>query len=348
MSLSAKLAYFPPEWHPQSAVHLVWPSSDSDWQDDDESVTQCYLNLVDALIGRQTLLLIFPYNFDVDALFSQDQQASMMIVYGNYNDTWVRDYGGLSVFKYGEMHLLDFKFNGWGGKFKWELDNKQTAFLFQQSVFEDQVIRQDKLDFVLEGGSIETNGEGLLLVTESCLLNPNRNPALSHIEIEKELKETFSVKEVLWLKQGKMMGDDTDGHVDTLVRFVSKDTLVYVKCTDPQDVHHQMLLTMEKELWAMAEEHHLKLVALPMPKAVFCESTKERLPATYANFLIVNGAVLMPSYDDEADAEAQQVLQGCFSDREIVSIDCRALIRQGGSLHCATMQYPLGFVKQLG
>ncbi|MFT6746926.1 MAG: agmatine deiminase [Glaciecola sp.] len=344
MSHSQNRSYFPAEWHPQSAVHLVWPSQDSDWNTNYKSIVCFYIELVKALIGRQALLVVFPVGYDVEGIFNGKEQSKLIITYANYNDTWVRDYGGISIVKEGVPHLLDFKFNAWGNKFEWKLDNEQTRILHQQKSFSNDVVYSDQSDFVLEGGSIESNGHGLLLTTESCLLNPNRNGELSKLQIEKTLQETLHVDKVLWLKHGKIYGDDTDGHIDTLVRFVNRDTLVYVKCLDESDEHFQELFLMEKELGVLCAAYNLSMIPLPMPKAIYNPQTNERLPATYVNFLIINDAVMVPSYAVKQDNEVQSVLKTCFPDRKIISINCLALIAQGGSLHCATMQYPKGFM----
>jgi agmatine deiminase len=345
MNHSNNLSYFPAEWHKQSAVHLVWPSENSDWKNNYKEVVDCYVSIVKAILGRQKLLIVFPVDFIVDELFTVDDQSKMNISFAFYNDTWVRDYGGLSVIIKDKSYLLDFKFNGWGNKFSWDLDNKQTKRLVEKGVFADDLNYQNQLDFVLEGGSIDSNGSGLLFTTESCLLNPNRNGQRTKKELEGLLKEKLAIKQVLWLKHGNIIGDDTDGHVDTLVRFVNESTIVYVKCSDSKDEHFESLSLMEQELKRICEEQLLTMIPLPMPQAVFDTSANNRLPATYANFLITNTAVLLPCYGCPQDSLAINILETCFPNREIISINCLGLIKQGGSLHCATMQYPEGFVK---
>lgn len=204
----------------------------------------------------------------------------------------------------------------------------------------------DCLDFVLEGGSIESDGMGTLLTTSECLLAPNRNQPMNRIDIEEHLRRVLHVQRVLWLDHGYLAGDDTDSHVDTLARFCSPDTITYVKCTDTEDEHYDALLKMEEQLRTfrtLAGEPY-RLLALPMADKV--EEEGERLPATYANFLILNDAVLYPTYNQPLkDRQAREVLQEAFPGYELVGIDCRTLIRQHGSLHCVTMQYPVGVIK---
>jgi agmatine deiminase len=344
MSYNKNQSFFPAEWYPQSAVHFVWPCENSDWKANYKQVVSCYVAIVKAVLGRQKLLMTFPEHHDLDKLFTAEEQSKMDITHASYNDTWVRDYGGIAVFDQGNLHLLDFKFNAWGNKFDWKLDNEQTRELFNNGSFRDTVNYQSHLDFVLEGGAVESNGNGLLLTTESCLLNPNRNGELNKMELEKKIKRVLQVKKILWLKHGKIEGDDTDGHVDTLVRFVNESTLVYVKCSDIEDSDFHELNLMEKELEVICAQNELSMVSLPVPQVVVHPNTSKRLPATYANFLIINNAVLLPSYACPQDELAIKTLQTCFPDREIISINCLALIAQGGSLHCASMQYPIGFI----
>ena len=233
------------------------------------------------------------------------------------------------------------RFNGWGMKFAANYDNQITRNLYVSGIFGDAGHR-NCFDFVLEGGSIESDGLGTILTTAECLLSVNRNN-LSEDDMEAKLKDYFGLKQVLWLNHGYLAGDDTDSHVDTLARICDKSTIAYVKCDDPEDEHFEELKKMKKELrkFKTPDDRYYRLIALPMADAMYFEG--ERLPATYANFLIINGAVLMPTYNSPAKDElAKSQLQRAFPDREIVGIDCRALIKQHGSLHCVTMQYPSG------
>ena len=235
---------------------------------------------------------------------------------------------------------MDFKFNGWGEKFPAELDNQICRNLMQQGVFKGEY--EDHLDFVLEGGSIESDGQGTILTTSQCLLAPHRNQPLTKAQIEARLLETLHAKRLLWLDHGYLAGDDTDCHIDTLARFCPDDTIAYVQCLDKSDEHFEELKQMETQLkeFRTMEGKPYRLIPLPMAKAIYDEDGI-RLPATYANFLIINGAVLMPTYGDEdTDLQAKERLQEAFPKHDIIGIDCRILITQHGSLHCCTMQFP--------
>lgn len=259
------------------------------------------------------------------------------------NDTWVRDYGPLTVTDgNGELRLLNFSFNGWGGKFAAGLDNAVSQTLYEQGVFGQ--VAMESIDLVLEGGSIETNGSKTLLTTEQCLLSPGRNPKLKKSDITQVLKTLFGQENILWLRHGHLEGDDTDAHIDTLARFVDSQTLAHCSCDDEHDSHYVSLKLMVEELQALDTEQGrpFNLVPLPVPTAIFHQG--RRLPATYANFLIINGAVLVPLYGDKTDAIAMEHLGSVFPNREIIGINCLPLIQQNGSLHCITMQLPEGIV----
>ena len=256
------------------------------------------------------------------------------------NDTWARDHGGITVLEDGKPVVYDFTFNGWGLKFAANYDNLITRKLYTAGIFGDSG-HKNCFDFVLEGGSIESDGEGSVLTTAECLLSDNRNN-LSEEDIEAKLIEYFGLKQVLWLNHGYLAGDDTDSHVDTLARLCDRSTIAYLKCDDIEDEHFDELKKMKKELrkFKTPEGRYYRLIPLPMADEVYFNN--ERLPATYANFLIINGAVLMPTYNSPKDELAMQQLQKAFPDREIVGINCMALIKQHGSLHCVTMQYAKG------
>lgn len=256
------------------------------------------------------------------------------------NDTWARDHGFISlVDDQGHRRLLDYRFNGWGEKFPADLDNAINRQLYDQGRLQGEYI--DSLDFVLEGGSIESDGKGTVFTTSCCLLAPHRNQPMTKAEIEERLKRDLHVQRVLWIDHGELIGDDTDGHIDTLVRICPDDTLLYIGCDDPEDEQYKDLRLMEEQLktFRTLEGKPYRLLKLPMPRPILFEG--EQLPATYANFLVINGAVLCPTYDQpDLDAEALRLIGEAFPDREIVGIDCRSIIKQHGSLHCCTMQYP--------
>lgn len=337
-----------PEWARQSGVQLTWPHANTDWAYMLPQVTECYLRLAFEIATRETLLIVTPDVEATQALINErlPQRATQNIIYHQCptNDTWARDHAFLTVMSNTGAELLDFRFNGWGGKFAAQLDNAINKSLVSgtKPLLKGKYI--DFLDFELEGGSIEVDGQGTLLTTSECLLNPNRNPQLDKAHKEALLKERLGIDRVLWLDHGYLAGDDTDSHIDTLARLCPNNTIVYVRCTAPTDEHYPALQAMEEQLrtFTTAKGDPYKLIALPMAQAVYDENG-ERLPATYANYLVMNHAVLYPTYaQPDNDAQAARALRQAFPDRDIVGVDCRALIRQHGSLHCVTMQYPWG------
>jgi agmatine deiminase len=340
--METKKITFPAEWYPQQCVQLTWPHKDSDWAYLLDEVESCFVQLATAIASRQPLLIVCP---DVDLVRSRlpENILDQVTFYAmDTNDTWARDHGGITIFDQGKAVVYDFCFNGWGMKFAANHDNQITRKLFKMEAF-PEASYQNMNFFVFEGGSIESDGLGTLLTTEDCLLSPNRNDSLSKSEIEGCLKQFFGAERVLWLKNGYLSGDDTDSHIDTLARFCSHDTIAYVQCTDENDEHYEALKAMEAELKAFTQVNGTpyRLIPLPMTPALFDPDDGHRLPATYANFLIINGAVLFPIYNCNTDNLAIEAIKTAFSDQEIVPIDCSVLIRQHGSLHCVTMQYPL-------
>lgn len=334
----------PPEWYPQSAVQLTWPHEETDWAPILDEVVPCFVEIAKEVIKREKLLIVCADESLVRSQLGEVDYSRIIFREMQTNDTWARDHGGISVFEDGLPLVYDFVFNGWGMKFAANHDNLITRKLFLMKTFTDEVIPVNMQPFVLEGGSIESDGKGTLLTTVECLSSVNRNEYLQKEELENYLKQVFGLERILWLESGYLAGDDTDSHVDTLARFCSEDTIAYVQCTDEEDEHFAELQEMEEELkeFTQANGDPYRLVALPMADKVEWEG--ERLPATYANFLIINGAVLVPFYHSPKDEVAKAALQKAFPDREIVGINCLPLIKQHGSLHCVTMQYPEGFV----
>lgn len=340
----------PPEWAPQSSVMLTWPRSDGDWSPDYASVERCHTQLASEISKHEQVLITC-----MDAAHADKIRRMVKAVGGRperlhlyalpSNDAWARDHGPITVLKDGRPTLLDFVFNGWGAKYPHQDDNRITQALHARGAFGATPL--ESYELVLEGGSIEVDGEGTLLTTESCLLNPNRNPMLNRAQIEAQLRRRLGVDRFLWLKQGAIDGDDTDGHIDTLARFCDARTIAYQACDDRNDPHYSDLQAMAAELRALRRKdgEPYALLPLPWPQAIH-DRTGRRLPATYANFLIINGAVLVPTYNDAADAAALAALQPVFPGREIVPVMCRPLIYQYGSLHCVTMQLPSGIVPQ--
>ena len=341
-----KSIMLPAEWYEQSAVQLTWPHSATDWYPILEAVTGCYLDMAKALAARLSLIIVTPEPAHVrkvleDALTTREL-TRISFCKAPTNDTWARDHGFITLLAPDGPHLLDFKFNGWGEKFPADLDNQINRRMMEQGILEGQY--EDHLDFVLEGGSIESDGKGTVLTTNKCLLAPHRNQPLTKEQIEARLLEMLHAERILWLDYGYLAGDDTDSHIDTLARFCPDDTIAYVQCLDKNDEHFAELSKMEAQLkeFRTVEGKPYRLIPLPMAKAVFDEDGT-RLPATYANFLITNGAVLMPTYGNpDIDLKAEEQLRKAFPNYDIIGIDCQPLITQHGSLHCCTMQYPKG------
>lgn len=269
-----------------------------------------------------------------------EKREELLVVGEPSNDTWARDHGFITlVDDQGHARLLDFCFNGWGEKFPAELDNAINRRLYDEGKVKGEYV--DCLDFVLEGGSIESDGKGTVFTTSCCLLAPHRNQPMTKEQIEERLKQELHAERIVWINHGSLTGDDTDGHIDTLVRICPDDTLLYMGCDNPDDEQYAELHLMEEELktFRTIESKPYRLLKLPMPRPIIFEG--ERLPATYANFLVINGAILCPTYaQPDLDAEALRLIGEAFPEREIVGIDCRSIIKQHGSLHCCTMQYP--------
>jgi agmatine deiminase len=329
------MRYFPAEFEPQSFVQLIFPHNQSDWIEYLEEARGCFVNIATAIARYQPCLIVCD---DIETVkYYFDDQTNLIFTRYQTNDTWGRDCSALTVIdeEDGEPILLDFTFTGWGGKFDASLDNAMSA-----AIAPIYSAPMEKVDLILEGGGVESNGIGSLLVTAETILNPNRNAHLSKTQTEKLLKKEFGVEQILWLNHGYLAGDDTDSHIDTLARFIDTDTIMYVKCDNKSDEHYEALKKMEEELLTFRdlEGEPFNLIALPMTDPIFYDD--ERLPATYANFLIINEAVLLPIYNDSHDAEAIAICERAFKGRDIIPIDCSVLIRQHGSLHCVTMQFP--------
>ena len=335
----------PAEWYPQSGVQLTWPHAGTDWAYMLEEVQECFVNIANEIAQRELLLIVTPEPEEVKKQIAATvNMENVRFLKCGTNDTWARDHGAITMMDVDAPSLLDFTFNGWGLKFASDLDNQITRRAIEDGVLKGRYV--NRLGFVLEGGSIESDGMGTLLTTSECLLSPNRNGQMNKVEIEEYLKSVFHIQQLLWLDHGYLAGDDTDSHIDTLARLCPADTIVYVQCEDEKDEHYKSLHAMEEQLKTfrtLAGEPY-RLLALPMADEV--QEEGERLPATYANFLILNDAVLYPTYDQPGkDKRAGEVLQEAFPGYDIIGIDCRALIRQHGSLHCVTMQYPTGIIK---
>ncbi len=325
------------EWEKHKLILMAFPHKNTDWAEDGklEEAIVPFLRISQAISYSQSLYILCEDRELIESLFCSTKNITFIEM--DFNDTWTRDYGALSIEVDGKPKLLDFQFDGWGGKFEAKLDNLVNRRLHKKGYFGTTPL--ESIEYVLEGGSIDTDGEGTILTTKECLCNPNRNGGLMQDEVEKILKKHLGAKRVLWLESGFLEGDDTNSHIDTLARFVSKDTIIYQSCYDSNDLHFNALTNMKKELKSLkrADGGSYNLVPLPLPEAKF-DSKGNRLPATYANFLITNHALLYPTYRDKSDRRVGEIFRKLFPDREIIPIECSKLIEQGGSLHCSTMQ----------
>ncbi len=336
----------PAEWEPQAAILLAWPHAGTDWAERLAAVEECFIALV-AAIARFQPAVVCVADADLEA-YARARLSSARIDMGRvsfvevpYNDTWLRDTGPITLVPANEgqsFRLLDFRFTGWGGKFEASEDDRLVVRLAEMGIFSNSEVQT--IDFALEGGAIDTDGRGTLLTTWRCLAE--RHPGQDRDALSRKLADWLRQDRVLWLDHGYLEGDDTDAHVDTLARFAAPDAIVFQACDDPGDSHHAELAAMAAEIAALrtADGKPYRLFPLPWPRPVLDEG--RRLAASYANFLIVNGAVLVPAYGDLADAAAADVLRAAFPGREIVQVPCRDLIWQNGSLHCLTMQLPQG------
>lgn len=347
MTNKLKALRLPAEWEAQDAVLLVWPHELSDWNYMLDEVRDCYSNIAHAIVRHSKLIVVAPDCSVPREALSDVPSDKVRYIEIDTNDTWARDFGAITTCDSdGNFIINDFKFNGWGLKFAANLDNLITRKMYDKNIFAGRY--NNCLGFVLEGGSIESDGKGTLLTTSECLLSPNRNGDLSREEIEVRLKDIFGVDHILWLDHGALEGDDTDSHIDTLARLAPDDTIIYVGCDNPDDSHYNGLAEMQKQILSFRRPDGMpyNVIALPLPDPIYDEDGL-RLPATYANFLILNDAILLPIYGQERkDLLAQQIMKIAFPEHEIEAIDCRALIRQHGSLHCVTMQFPQNSIKQ--
>lgn len=341
--------YLPSEWHSQSAVLLTWPHQNTDWQANLADITTVYINLAKHISERQIVVIGChdqPLQNQVTSLLTQHNVNlnNVRFYIAPCNDTWARDHGPITLLDdNGDSQICDFEFNAWGSKYEANHDNLLTQALIQQPFV--NLCHYQTYDFVLEGGSIESDGNGTVLTTTRCLLNKNRNPKFNQQQIDQGLKELLGAQQIHWLEHGYLPGDDTDAHIDTLARF-APNGIVYVSSDDSSLEHYQELKQMEQELNGLTDinGNPYSLYPLPSPAEVL-NADGDALPATYANFLIINEAVLMPSYNDKNDALAQQILGKAFPDHQIIAVDCRAVIEQFGSLHCLTMQLPEGLIE---
>ncbi|HEV7490336.1 MAG TPA: agmatine deiminase family protein [Rhodanobacteraceae bacterium] len=333
----------PAEWDPQAGVIIAWPHEATDWSPRLAEIENAYAALAGAIARFENLVVC------VADVALREHVARKLAVAGapaervrfvqaEYDDTWLRDSGPITLTDGAGFRLLDFRFTGWGGKFDADRDDRLIETLVDRGLFRTSA--RKRIDWALEGGAIESDGRGTILTTWRCL--HQRHPSMSREEMTRLLEDSFDADRVLWLDHGYLEGDDTDAHIDTLARFAPDDAIVHQACNDMADPHFDQLARMREELTALRtkDDRPYRLHALPWPRAITEEG--RRLAASYANYLIVNGAVLVPAYGDPADQEAAAVIAAAHPQREIVPIDARPLIWQNGSVHCLTMQVPAG------
>lgn len=332
------------EWEPQQCVEIAWPDEQTDWAPTLAEAVACYRDIVRQIVRHEELLIVAHDRQRVEKDLQGIDLEKVTIIEAQYNDTWVRDYGFISVCDGGQVKLLDFKFNGWGLKYAANYDNLVNIKLFDEYFKQRGYKYESHLDTVLEGGSIESDGGATLLTTHSCLRTINRNGTTDYRQLHDMFGALLKPGRFLWLEGGTLAGDDTDGHIDQIVRLEpSQRKALIVSTEDTSDEHYATLRRLSKSLseCAAPTQANYEQVRLPLPDAVRDPETGERLPASYANYLIINGAVLVPIYGVRQDDEALKIIGSVFPERETVGINCRALVRQRGSLHCATMQYPI-------
>lgn len=328
----------PAEWEPQSFIQFTFPRKNGDWTNNYENLVGCFVHIIEKVAQFVKVVVGCENVLDTQSLFGNHTAFPIYFEKVISNDIWTRDHGAITIFEGDQPKLLDFTFNGWGKKFESDLDNRITYNL-TNTLFKGVPIAYKT--FVLEGGSIESDGKGVLLTTEKCLLSSTRNSDMNQNQIERFLTRELGLKKILWLKHGYLIGDDTDAHIDTLARFCDVDTIAYVKCKNTEDIHFDSLKLMEEELMNFKDlsGKKYKLVALPIPDPCY-DKKGNKLPATYANFILVNNGVLVPIYGVKQDQEAVNSLKKIFPGRTVIGVDCLPIIQQNGSLHCITMHYP--------
>ena len=337
------------EWEPQGAVLMALPHDGTDWAYMPEDVRRCYAGIIKAMTdeGVNVVLLCREGDDASDVRQCVANAARLITVTADFNDTWTRDYGPLSVERFGRNRALDFGFNGWGLKFASDKDNLVNLHLRDKYIILPEQYRNER-DFTLEGGSVETDGHGTVMTTTRCLTSPNRNGGKSKSEINAILLERLGAQHVLWLDYGALEGDDTDSHIDTLARLAPDNTILFTGCRNMDDPHFEELLRMRAQLtlFRNPEGENYNLVELPLPDPIY-DSEGNRLPATYANYLVTDRVIFMPTYaQPQNDMLACQTVRIAYPDHKVVGVDCRALIEQHGSLHCATMQLHADFFNE--
>lgn len=330
----------PAEWEGLAHVLMALPNADTDWDYILPRAEEQYRDIVTVLTQNDVHVTLLCADVEHAAsLMSTAKQEYLHLLRMDFNDTWTRDYGPIAVEHDGKLLACDFGFNGWGLKFASDRDNLVNARL-RDCGFIPADMYSHNTDFVLEGGSVESDGQGTILTTSRCLCSPNRNGGLSKEQLMPILHRRLGAEHVLWLDYGALEGDDTDSHIDTLARLAPGDTIIFTGCRNVEDEQFEQLLHMRAQLTllrTMAGEPY-NLVELPLPDAIYDEEG-QRLPATYANYLVTPGKIFCPTYSQpQNDSLAMQMLSIAYPEHEIIGIPCTTLLFQHGSLHCATMQ----------
>lgn len=335
------------EWEPVEAILMALPDEKTDWNYMLDKVRECYKRIITAFTDAGLRILLLCHSREDAEKFISDitNRRFILPVDMDFNDTWTRDYGPLAVERYGRNRALDFGFNGWGLKFASDKDNLVNLHLKEKYLTLPEQYRNER-DFILEGGSVESDGAGTVMTTTRCLTSPNRNGGKSKQQLNEILEDRLGASHVLWLDYGYLAGDDTDSHIDTLARLAPENTIVFTGCRDVDDDHFEELLKMRAQLTLFRTPYGdpYNLVELPFPDPVF-DDEGERIPATYTNYLVAGNHIFMPIYGQPAkDTLACQTIRIAYPQHEVVPVDCLALLYQHGSLHCATMQLHPGFL----
>ncbi len=348
ISIETPIRHYPPEWEKQYATWLSWPHNKKEWGKERLiKIRKFYEKLIDLILDFQNVNLILP---DENSLNEVSKKYHIVktclgmsqlkkIIIPN-NDIWIRDYGPFFIElqngKKKNKLLLDFEFNAWGEKFPpWNLDNKVPKEI--SKYFGCEI---ESYPIIMEGGALEFNGDGIILTTEQCLLNKNRNPKLNKKQIELILKSAFNIEEIIWLKRG-LEGDHTDGHIDDVARFVSPKKLIICSTEDKKDKNYKHLkesFEYFKNWRHPKKKYKLEIIKLPMPDHM--ELKGKQLPNSYANFIFVNGGLIVPLFNCKSDKEAISIFKKIFPGRKVLGIDCSLLIQEGGGIHCMTKQEP--------
>lgn len=320
----------PAEWEEQEAILVVFPHKKSDWKPYLKEIQKSYIEFIKAISLFQKCIVLYGEKKDKKLI---PKHKNIKPLHVKTDDTWIRDFGGIDVYMGDNLVTYDFIFNAWGDKFKANLDDKVTSKLYKKGCLKGKLIKKD---FILEGGSIDTNGKNTLLTTSSCIYNKNRNHTLTKKQIKEKICNFFGIDEFICLKNGFIYGDDTDSHIDILARFIDKKTIAYVTCKDKKDIHYKSLKAMEKEF----KKTRFNLLPIPLPKPIFYK--KRRLGATYLNFIFLNKALIVPTYNQPLDKKVLKILKKALPSLHVKGVNGEVFLRQNGSLHCGSINRFLG------